>query len=118
MVGKLNSDAAAATAAAAAGPKAGPALEEQIVQRARDGGAQGEPDYLEVRAAGVESWAGSPGAACVGGRRSVEHLPAAPARLPRSHRLAGLPVPFVARGARLHGPGVCQVQAAHEAGGG
>ncbi|PRW20252.1 lactoylglutathione lyase [Chlorella sorokiniana] len=50
MVGKLNSDAAAATAAAAAGPKSGQALADQIVQRAREGGAQGEPDYEEQEA--------------------------------------------------------------------
>lgn len=49
MVGKLNSDAAAPTAAAAAGPRSGQALAAQIVQRAREGGAQGEPDYVEVR---------------------------------------------------------------------
>lgn len=49
MASKLNSAAAAATAAAAAGPRSGQALADQIVQRARDGAAEGEPDCIEVR---------------------------------------------------------------------
>lgn len=91
MVGKLNSDAAAATAAAAAGPKSGQALAAQIVQRARDGGAQGEPDYEEVGAAGVSSWAGSQRASA-----PPPLSPAActaPARL--SHHILCLPFPPV-----------------------
>lgn len=84
MVGKLNSDAAAATAAAAAGPRSGQALVAQIVQRARDGGAQGEPDYVEVRAAGVSSCAGSQRASHRGFRRSVRLRAARPLAFPRA----------------------------------
>lgn len=115
MVGKLNSDAAAPTAAAAAGPRSGQALADQIVQRAREGGAHGEPDYVEVRASLV-------------GRQQVSALAplADPTRLPgplafparfRSRHSGLAPACSPAgRGARLQGPGIRQVQAGDETG--
>lgn len=52
MVWVLNSTDAAAEAAAASGPSAGTTLQQQVVQRAREGAADGQPDYVEVGGAG------------------------------------------------------------------
>lgn len=88
MASKLNSDAAAATAVAAAGPRSGQALADQIVQRARDGAAQGEPDYLEVRGWG-SAGAGRPPAAAAAAWRQAPRRRARSPPLPLPSLLLG-----------------------------